>query len=343
MRHVINTGILPLLFAAIIAIGFFLYQEDTLPPTEVRVETTESFEEQFARYEKHLVSLVTNENPSVALGELAHLMKDQSFVLNNCHELLHEIGYTSYDKYQDFAEAISYQDDICNSGYYHGVIEQYFGTLDSVLPAMEQVCEGETLGTLPSWECYHGVGHGFMFYSGNDVETSVGYCENYETLFQKDACINGVYMEVFNLDEETRERALPETKEALVYCDQTLESGRKDCFSYAPTYYLLEHPDHFQDMFSWCEQAVESDKQACLLGAGSELLKRNLHDPAFVEATCIDSTNEHLCLTGAVSQAMFHLADTDEVVNSVCGSWSIDNQLSCIDLAQSIAQTYQIQ
>ncbi|PJA45619.1 hypothetical protein CO174_02115 [Candidatus Uhrbacteria bacterium CG_4_9_14_3_um_filter_50_9] len=346
MSPKISLGIAFLLFVlAVVGVKLWMNQpEASVLNTQVPTEAEPSFDETFHLYEEQLVQLVEEQDPTAALTELDRLMQAEPFVLDNCHELLHEIGYASFLKYETFAAAISYQDDICNSGYFHGVIEQYFGSIDDILPAMEEVCKGETLGTLQSWECHHGVGHGFMYYSGNNVDQSIIYCEQYPSLFQASACVNGVYMEVFNLDDSTREDRLPETRDPFTYCEEAPSIGRDDCFVYAPTYYLATHRDDFTGLMHWCDGALGDDRESCFLGAGSELMKRSMDDPALVERICLtaDSPSDQDCLTGAVSQAVFHLADLNQVLNTVCSAWSLTNQVDCFEQAQSIAQTYSV-
>src|SRR5579864_131910 len=53
-----------------------------------------------------LVTTVNKQNPQAAITQLEEEMQKNPKVLASCHELLHAIGRASYDKYNNFAEAM---------------------------------------------------------------------------------------------------------------------------------------------------------------------------------------------------------------------------------------------
>ena len=75
---------------------------------------------------EELYVLVEQEGPRVALARMRALMKDDPVLLRSCHPFMHQIGRRAYARYGSFAEAVQYRDDLCNSGYLHGVIEGHF-------------------------------------------------------------------------------------------------------------------------------------------------------------------------------------------------------------------------
>ena len=92
------------------------------PSEQLNELTNEEYEEVRSEF----FALLNDVNPKSALIYLRERIKTDNALLRSCHALVHEIGHESYEKYGDFAKAMAYQDEICNSGYLHGVIESHF-------------------------------------------------------------------------------------------------------------------------------------------------------------------------------------------------------------------------
>ncbi len=140
-----------------------------------------------------LLRIVQNQDPNVALRELQHRMDKDTYVFKNCHALAHEIGHAGYKKYNDFAVAMSYQDATCSDGYLHGVIEERFVGVTDIFGEMKKVCKNYTA---LAGRCYHGVGHGIMFYTANNLPKALTICKTY-TGMPRGRCYEGVFMENF--------------------------------------------------------------------------------------------------------------------------------------------------
>ncbi len=145
--------------------------------------------------------IVRDEDPRAALARLGADMEEDDEVLRGCHPVAHEIGHTAYEKYGDFGEAMKFQDEVCNSGYVHGVIEERFAQSDDVLTDMKTMCAdyGEAGGYL-EWQCYHGIGHGVMYFTSNDLPRALGMCDAFEGAAGRSSCYNGTFMENFGAD-----------------------------------------------------------------------------------------------------------------------------------------------
>jgi hypothetical protein len=86
---------------------------------------------------------------------------------------------------------MEFQSDICGSGYIHGVIEEHFAHVKDVNTEMFKVCATQ------EGKCFHGVGHGFMYYTYNDLPQSLQLCDKYTDSFARINCYDGVFMENF--------------------------------------------------------------------------------------------------------------------------------------------------
>lgn len=278
-----------------------------------------------------LLRTLADNGPQAALDELRERSKVDASVARSCHALAHEIGNRVYEEYQDFAQAAQYQDEICNSGYLHGVIEEHFVAVPDVLAAMQEVCLPYVPGKYLSWECYHGAGHGLMFYTDNDLPKSLELCSNYTSEFARSTCVNGVFMENFNTDQKLHPSAFLKESDPFYPCRTQAAEHQSHCYLYAPTYYLSLHPGDYSGALAWCQEAFGSDAIACTRGVGSQAMKENINSPIAVEASCMEGElyQREPCIQGMVGLYINHYGAL-EPAHTLCGTMGdSDNKTSC--------------
>ena len=258
-----------------------------------------------------------------------------------CHSLIHEIGHRAYEKYGDFGQAVAYRDEICNSGYLHGVIEWAFKDSPDVPTAMRTICEPYPFGKFLSWECYHGVGHGAMFSTANDLPGSVKLCEAYARRFARDSCLNGVYMENFNTSQQLHPSRYRDPNDLFFPCNLPDTTHKSDCYLYAPTYFLSFHPNDYASALEWCTTAERGFAQTCAAGVGSEAIKENLNDPKMVEATCLAAPAglQGSCLAGLVDLYILHHGAL-EPARALCGQLEDVSRPICEQVVNSEADLF---
>ena len=90
----------------------------------------------------------------------------------------------------------------CNSGYYHGVLQVALAGLprNVVVKKSQHLCSAPAVNTeeFLLYQCVHGLGHGLMIYSGDDLPWSLRTCHKLLTDFDRVSCTGGVFMQ--NLD-----------------------------------------------------------------------------------------------------------------------------------------------
>src|SRR5579862_9167789 len=96
---------------------------------------------------------------------------DPSFA-KDCHPLLHQLGRAAYSYYGSYAAAIKYQNELCNSGYTHGVLEAYLAKSTTIASTLKTACTSMASQKFNSWQCYHGLGHGVMQLTFDQVNAS---------------------------------------------------------------------------------------------------------------------------------------------------------------------------
>jgi len=284
---------------------------------------------------KTFASTVAKQNPGIALNDLRNLMETDRKVLGACHELVHEIGHAAYEKYGDFAKAVSFQDDLCGSGYLHGVIEAKFRQTTDVLAEMKTLCKNYA-SIVDLGKCYHGIGHGLMYYNGNNLPQAIEWCDSLYSTSAKIRCAEGVYMENFGSETSLHPSAFLNPKDSLYPCAVQPEQFKFACYYYAPLYYLNLRLDDYAGALKLCAGTELEFQPTCAKGVGSRAIKQNIHNTAFSEKICSSGTNEQVkpCLEGVVSYYLVNY-NSMEKTKEMCNSLKKENRSFCISSAES--------
>lgn len=307
--------IIPLFFVLIVSLLFLhvLQNTDNLrslkfwprkyaaQQSAAKIKSLKLSTDEYGTVRDELFQKLKKENPRAAIELLKKKMADNPAVLQSCHELLHEVGRESYRKYKDFGMAAQYQDEVCVSGYIHGIIEEYFQQAEDVDVAMLSVCEKYPKGKYITWECYHGIGHGLMYFSDNDLPLSVQKCGLFKDTFAQSACANGAYMENFNADEVVHPSRYLDPKDPFSPCRNSV--FRTDCFMNVAIYTLKAQNYHYQKVFDMCRAFTGGDRSSCTLGAGVQMTRRNMDDVDFIDDFCMHQKDDQVepCYDGVVS------------------------------------------
>ncbi|MEX0931295.1 MAG: hypothetical protein WDZ88_00945 [Candidatus Paceibacterota bacterium] len=242
----------------------------------------------YAEIKDVYTKLVFDSDPREAIHALQRESSANKQVQALCHDILHEIGHTAYEKYGSFSKAVEFQSDFCNSGYIHGVFESYFKSTPDPLSGLTEQC-GEYASVqgrpFDLWQCFHGVGHGFMYLTGGDLDQSLSLCEEGLEGEAVEYCVNGVYMEVFNLEILAKEESFVDADNPFLTCSSR-SIGKSHCYLYVPTYLSQTQKMSYQDIFNECDKAELLYKGSCIHGVGSEAMKRNMDDSNSVFALC---------------------------------------------------------
>jgi hypothetical protein len=277
-----------------------------------------------------LLKAVVRDDPGKALTALKESMRSDRDLARVCHGFVHAIGHEAYRKYRDLDRALLYRNTLCNSGYLHGVIEEYFMSSHDVGAAMKSVCRPYPVGSLMSWECYHGVGHGAMHVMQGDLPRSLRLCDSYEKGFARYVCSNGIFMAFFDIGHSTLSEQKDAKNDALFICARQEARHKRSCYVYAPTYFLGLHEDDYAGALRWCEQAESAYTLSCVRGVGSQAIKENVNDPKFVEQICMNGNASQIsaCIDGMIGLYIKHSGSL-EPARVLCARLEQSNRLAC--------------
>ncbi len=286
---------------------------------------------QYRTFHDELIVMVNEQNPRVALEYLQKTSSSNPSLQRSCHSLVHAIGRATYLRYGDFAKAMSYRNEECNSGFLHGVIEEALAKSPDPLQNIKNLCNSYTGETYLSWECYHGIGHGLMLVMDNDLPRSLLYCKEFQTHFMQDNCANGVFMENFNTDQKIHVSHYLDPRDPFVPCETQPSEFQQVCYVYAPVYYLSLFPNQYDKALSWCLAAKNGNRDACISGVGSQMMKEQLYNTSIIEGECDKAQfgSRGACIAGAATLMANNYGRTDEAM-AFCETLSFFNKRSCL-------------
>jgi hypothetical protein len=330
-----------LLFVGALSSYILLTTSAQKPSTQPTTPSEGLSNEEYSRIKIELLELMVKENPRSALAMLREMIKTDNALLRSCHAMVHDIGHEAYEIYGSFGEAVKYQDEICNSGYIHGVIESHFLASVDVFSAMKAVCSPYPLEKYMSWECYHGVGHGLMYYTENDLPRSLDLCRGLESEFAINTCINGVFMENFNADQKLHVSVFLDENDPLFPCPEQDSIYKHDCYLYAPTYFLSLNKNNYTGALALCESAEKGYVDTCARGVGSQAMKENINNPKLVEDVCMKGKPSQVapCIAGMVGLFINHYGSLTPAVE-LCKTLRYPNRQVCSSSVQSTAYLF---
>ncbi len=288
------------------------------------------------RYELAKVKLaeeVKSEGPVAALDDFRTIVDDDKELSGLCHGLAHEIGHSAYDAYG--MDALQNNDDICGSGYLHGIIEKHFGDITDITSAMKTTCK-ENDG-----RCFHALGHGLMYALENDVPESLSYCKTLRTSSEQNQCAEGIFMENFATDEDVHHSDYLREDDPFFPCRGQTPAFMGVCAFYAPRYFLSLHPGAYDDAFAWCGTIDREPRPACVKGIGSAVMKLHIDDPSFAFNLCSKQEGSAMtaCTEGATSYLVVHYA-SPTVAEAFCKALPQAQKSTCQSIAEESRTFY---
>lgn len=263
---------------------------------------------------EHWEKRISQVGPERAYDELKILVR--SDVASDQHEKAHRFGAALF-KVEGLPGI-----RICDDEFWFGCFHYFvaFAVLEHGLSAIPELMENCTSQAIPSYPCYHGVGHGIMIVNGYDVhgvETALSYCRDIpgDTQYH---CMYGVFMEFnsanFLLDVSSSSTALRPQENPYGVCD-SLENPslpeRMWCIASLPQWWTTRGDIDKEQQGEWCANLhVSDEKDACFQAIGKSTLFAEQPGPETTHTLCETASVGHrsyvLCVSGAVKLGFNH-------------------------------------
>ena len=149
--------------------------------------------------EAQLVPLAADGHVKVAMGALGELAEMDSGIRVDGHVYAHGIGIAAGQTTSDVAASFTQCSESFQSGCYHGVIQAWFGKLDTITPDdANALCKPFTANESQRWirfQCVHGMGHGFTMLYKHDLKQGLEGCDLLTDDWDRHSCYGGAFME----------------------------------------------------------------------------------------------------------------------------------------------------
>jgi hypothetical protein len=270
----------------------------------------------FVRY---YTAMTESHGVSFALSDLE---KRSDKIGIDCHQVAHVIGRAAIMRYDTVGEAFKNGSNICMSGFYHGVMEGIFSKYGETYlnrESINNICRDfrdqgeETLGFV---NCTHGMGHGILDVTHDDLFRSLDICGLLSVSAERERCYGGVFMENIITDGKNHISKYLKDDDIFYPCTAVREEYKNACYLYQPLYIL--RTSNFHDTFAVCSRAdTDEHKKECYQGIGMQtnssevsLARKNLFFCLKGETAAMQSS----CISGAASSYfLLHSEDNTEI------------------------------
>jgi Cytochrome C oxidase, cbb3-type, subunit III len=259
----------------------------------------------YACFKQAFGNLAYNDGPATALARLASYMQTNETVRSGCHQIAHAIGHAGYARYRgNAAQALANGSMTCWSGYYHGVVERAFAGVprSRVKSLARKMCEGASIRKtyFLAYQCVHGLGHGLMIYSLNDLPYSLKVCDSLATEWDQSSCTGGVFMQNFLPGPMQIAPTKWLKRSDLLYpCDVIAQRDKLYCYLMVTSRILpVVHYD-FRKAARWCWRAEKAWIATCFQSFGRDASGNSVQNPRKIVQTCgLAGAMERECIYG---------------------------------------------
>lgn len=213
-----------------------------------------------------LVATARTESVGAALDTLKRLLGTESRARYFCHEASHAIGRESLKMNGNLADAFRDGYDVCDFGYYHGIVEGVAGGFDDAtfLAKVPTLCEEfASAEELFYMQCNHGIGHAAARRTNNDMVRSLAFCDALEEnrnltgerlRLAQNGCGTGVTMEWFaTATADPNAAVTPKVSRPRDVCLAIPERWVPECIEYVGNTLDASSPvESLRELGVWC-------------------------------------------------------------------------------------------
>ena len=260
-------------------------------------------------------NLAFDKGPATALALLSTDSRTIPGVEQDCHQIAHAIGHAGLARYHNnAAEALAHGAMTCNSGYYHGVIERAFSGVPrpEIVHIARRLCTGSsvTKEEFLLYQCVHGLGHGLMIYSGDDLPWSLRTCHQLQTDFDRVSCTGGVFMQ--NLMPGMVTSRYLRKNDPIYPCNVVARKDKIYCYLMVTSRILDLDGYNWRKTAQWCRRSEKGWVATCFQSYGRDASGYSNYHVRRTVRLCL--------LAGAAADECFYGAARDYGNNYAGGS-----------------------
>jgi hypothetical protein len=295
----------------------------------------------FACYRAYYSGLVDNGGLAQAFTDLKARYKENNYVVSQCHQIVHVIGFEASKKFTDVGEAFKRGDNFCSSGYYHGTLEGVVSKIgyNNVISKLNGICASiaeENRYSLMHHNCTHGLGHGLMAINDSEVFDSLILCDALTDSWEQSSCHGGVFMENIIFDEKYHKSKFLKPEDPLYPCNAVEDRYKDPCYLIQTAYMLKVTNGNWQEVFELCS-SVGSYSPTCYQSLGRDASGWHYADIEKIKSICmlgVSSEQQSNCIVGAVKDVVWYRY-SDVEGKALCASLDSSIQPICYSTVES--------
>ncbi|MEJ0021556.1 MAG: hypothetical protein WDN47_03140 [Candidatus Doudnabacteria bacterium] len=301
----------------------------------------------FECYAQYYKNLVETQGVPAAFTSLRAEYDLNAYVSAQCHPLAHVIGQAAVEKYPTVAEAYTHGDSFCWSGYYHGVLEGVVARIgrQKVPGALNTICDGivgKASYSFDYYNCVHGLGHGVMAFTNDELFDSLKLCDKINGDWEKSSCYSGVFMENVIVDNKNHFTKYLNPADPLYPCDAVDAKYKSTCYLMQTSYMLKVTTGNFKKVFELCSGVEDAYRSTCYQSLGRDASGRSSSNVTTTKNTCELGKNfeqQSNCVIGAVKDfiSYFH---SDTQAKQLCNALAADLQTLCLTTTDSYYKSF---
>ena len=137
------------------------------------------------------------------------------------------------------------------------------------------------------YQCVHGLGHGLMIYSGDDLPWSLRTCHKLLTDFDRVSCTGGVFMQ--NLDTTMVTSRYLKPKNPIYPCNAVAERDKVYCYLMVTSRINTLDGYNWRKTAAWCRRSEPGWVETCFESYGRDASGASEYDPAKTIALCLQA------------------------------------------------------
>lgn len=299
-----------------------------------------SGDERYGCFDEFYRGLTQKYGPAGAFVDLKQRYPEDDFIQADCHPLTHAIGQVAAGFYDTVSEAYLNGDSYCWSGYYHGIME---GVVEKIglekLPGeLDKICAdipGRAEYTFDYYNCVHGLGHGIMETSGDQVFDSLKTCDILTGEWERQSCYSGVFMENIIADGAYHQTGFLRPEEPMYPCTAVEDRYKSQCYLGQTSYALKVTNSDYEKVFGLCAGLEPEYRDICNQSMGRDGVSLAWRDPAATKDTCWiaeDENDRKNCIVGAVKEFISYDHATATALK-FCGLFDGVTEDECVSVA----------
>jgi hypothetical protein len=348
LGHIVSLGAIAIFITAL-GSALWANAQMTNPPPVVVIppHCTGEQNADFQCWKKRYELLTRQHDPAHAYVDLKREYARNGFVMSQCHQLAHVIGNTAAEMYPSVSEAFAKGDSFCWSGYYHGVMERAVSLMgiDKAEKSLNEFCTdipGKDKYSFDYYNCVHGLGHGLMSITRNELFDSLKFCDNLSGDWERQSCWGGAFMENVMADNRNHKTKYLKPDDLVYPCNAVDQKYKQQCYLMQTSYMLSKNGSDFKNVFELCQQADADFQDTCAESAGRDASGQSISNTEKTRDTCAlalnDRQHEH-CIVGAVKDFISYHHD-DTKAHELCAAVPSKFKDSCETTANLYYQSF---